>query len=80
MALPIHRELPPEPEFSWSYIPSKGRSPGSQDPYFFLQPVPISLVFADGIEGQDVSNIPYNLKRYLNSSILPLRDCFLKFY
>ncbi len=33
---------------------SKGRSPGSQDPYFFWQHVPMSLVFAYGIGGPDL--------------------------
>ena len=39
--------------FFWSYIPSKGRSPGSQDPNFLLQHIPVSLVFAYGIDGQE---------------------------
>ncbi|MFB2977385.1 hypothetical protein, partial [Microseira sp. BLCC-F43] len=50
--------LPKEAEFSWSDIPSKGRSPGSQDPYFFLTTVPFNLVFAYGRECQDDSMIP----------------------
>ncbi|MCC5613957.1 hypothetical protein LC605_02460 [Nostoc sp. CHAB 5836] len=36
-------------------FPPLVRSLGSQDPNFFLQHIPTSLVFAYGIDGQDIS-------------------------